>query len=98
MPPVLSSQSPGQAAARRSPVPDDRRPPQFEFFNGLGGFVDGGRIRDRPQRAVDARALINVVANPAWLRSPSAGPPHVVAQQPGIPADAVSTDLVSDPR
>ena len=95
---ATATPSPAAPPRRRpagAPSSDDAPParPEFEFFNGLGGFVDDGReyVTVLGEGQWTPAPWINVVANPA-LRLPGLrvrGRLHVVAQQPGESADAV---------
>jgi cyclic beta-1,2-glucan synthetase len=65
-----SAAAPPRRRATRVASPSDAPParPEFEFFNGLGGFVDGGReyVTVLGEGQWTPAPWINVVANPAF--------------------------------
>jgi cyclic beta-1,2-glucan synthetase len=66
---VATSPAPARRADRRAPALDAVPPrPDFEFFNGLGGFVDDGReyVTILGEGQWTPAPWINVVANPRF--------------------------------
>jgi cyclic beta-1,2-glucan synthetase len=96
----------GYAPARtegppRDPPPALKAPPGLEFFNGLGGFADGGReylIALGPGQCTPA-PWINVLANPSFgcMVSESGGGSAWSLNSRENPLTPWSNDPVSDP-
>jgi cyclic beta-1,2-glucan synthetase len=63
-PPTPSRRAPGPDPTSDAPSPR----PEFEFFNGLGGFVDGGReyVTILGEGQWTPAPWINVIANPSF--------------------------------